>query len=565
MKSVEAKIVLPLSLLGLLFGTYMVMSYFFMDENISRVENMNDVSYETVMLTDDLKLSVVQVQQWLTDISATRAAEGFDDGFDEAAVHAQEVYNILEELEAINPDYADEVADVRAKFEPYYGTGLQMAQAYIEDGPDGGNTMMGEFDAVAEEINEAVDSLTEQALMDANASVTSLTKRSIQIQRFTMIATAIIVIVYIVTLTTFRKTVVWPIRLILAKLKLMAENSGDLTQKIDYTGKDEIGALAENFNKMQESFRSLIRQVIEISENTSTGMQQTKAHVDTGLTLVHEMNTRASNISGNMEENAASVEETAAVNVEINEGLKQMTEHANTEAKQSDEIRMRAEQLKNSALVSQKRAQELNEGTKQKLDQAIENAKSVEKVNALTDTIMDIANQTNLLALNASIEAARAGETGKGFAVVASEITNLASDSAKAVEEIRAVNENVLKVVQELVQTLSEIYTFISEEVVKDYEETVKTGERYSDDAKNFQAVTTEIANTSNDLLGSMNMMANTMNMMSEASGQSAEDTTEISNNITRLTEYFEEIADLSTELSRGTETLHNLVEQYTV
>ena len=565
MKSVESKIVLPLSLLGVLFGMFMVLSYFFMNENINRVENMNDVSYETVMLADELKLSVVQVQQWLTDISATRAAEGFDDGFDEAATHAQEVYDILDKLEGISPEYADEVADIRNKFEPYYETGKKMAQAYIDEGPEGGNSMMGEFDVVAQNINEVVDTLKEQALSDADASAKSLAKRCKQIQRFVILVTIIVVIVYLVTLITFKKTVVQPIRLILAKLKLMAENSGDLTQKIEYTGKDEIGALAENFNKMQESFRRLIRQVVEISENVSLGMQQTKGNVDTGLTLVHEMNTRASNISGKMEENASSVQETTAVSIEINEGLKQMTDNANVEAERSDEIRKRAKQLKDSALVSQKRAEEINENTRQKLDQAIENAKSVEKVNELTDTIMDIANQTNLLALNASIEAARAGEAGKGFAVVASEITNLASDSAKAVVEIRTVNESVLKIVEELVRTLKDIYTFISEEVVKDYEETVKTGEQYSDDAERFQAVTSEIAKTSNDILASMNMMADAMNVMSIASGESAEDTTEISNNVSKLMGYFDEISDLSEELSEGTNSLRNLVEQYTV
>lgn len=205
---------------------------------------------------------------------------------------------------------------------------------------------------------------------------------------------------------------------------------------------------------------------------------------------------------------------------------------------------------------------EINRATRTTTDELNDRIKEVE---VIIGTILNISDQTNLLALNASIEAARAGEAGKGFAIVASEITSLASDSAKAVVEIRAVNENVLKVVEELVQTLSEIYTFIREEVVKDYEETVKTGEQYSNDAEKFQTVTTGIANTSNDILASMNMMADTMNMMSKASGQSAEDTTEISNNVTRLMGYFDEIADLSAELSKGTETLRNLVDQYTV
>jgi methyl-accepting chemotaxis protein len=140
------------------------------------------------------------------------------------------------------------------------------------------------------------------------------------------------------------------------------------------------------------------------------------------------LSTSANALSTSANEQAASLEETAAAIEQITSNIKQNTQNV---SKMSE----LANDLNQSATNGQ--------GLAQKTNQAMEDIdEQVKSINDAITVIDQIAFQTNILSLNAAVEAATAGEAGKGFAVVAQEVRNLASRSAEAAKEIKAIVEN---------------------------------------------------------------------------------------------------------------------------
>jgi len=106
----------------------------------------------------DLKINVIQVQQWLTDVSATRAHEGFDDGFAEAKVYFDEGNKVLDHLIEDDIKYNEsalvkDLKEFKTNFKEYYAVGVKMAQTYVNDGPIEGNKMMLILDPFAEKLS----------------------------------------------------------------------------------------------------------------------------------------------------------------------------------------------------------------------------------------------------------------------------------------------------------------------------------------------------------------------------------------------------------------------------
>ncbi len=190
---------------------------------------------------------------------------------------------------------------------------------------------------------------------------------------------------------------------------------GDFSDPVAVKTKGELGILAGSLNRMQASFREVIRKL----NLSSAQLADAAAHLAD----------QARYTSSGASETAMAMNEITAGTDRINNNLNRVSSRAGIAAEHAGRgargIELIREQMREISAASAQAS-----GTVESLGEAIG------KVVQFIEIIKNISEQTNLLALNATIEAARAGNAGKGFAVVAEEIRGLAERSAYAAKEI---------------------------------------------------------------------------------------------------------------------------------
>ena len=252
-----------------------------------------------------------------------------------------------------------------------------------------------------------------------------------------------------------------------------------------------------------------------------------------------------------MEELSASMETISSTITDIKENVGVVDENIIdlSEASQglydyAAKMRNRAENLEQNAVENKQHTSDIINGIIEKLQSAMESSKSVDRVNDLTDEILSISDQTNLLSLNASIEAARAGEAGKGFAVVADEISQLASSSREAANNIQTINNMVIEAVNELIDSSDSIVKYINENILPDYEGFVNAGRQYNEDAQHVNDIVTQFNEMSVNLKQLMANITESVNGINTAVGESAKGATNVAVNTSDLVKDISEIAD---------------------
>ena len=221
-----------------------------------------------------------------------------------------------------------------------------------------------------------------------------------------------------------------------AKMKIAINNVAQVIQTMHEETQRLVQALHDgrvsergDVGKFQGAYAEVVQGVnvmIETVEDAMTQIAQTSGEV---ATASNQLTGVSQTMAGNAEETASQSNVVASAAEEINANMQTV---ASATEELSSSISEISGQVAHSTSVAQQAVQE-TENTNKTITELNEAAA---KIGDVIQLINDIASQTNLLALNATIEAARAGDAGKGFAVVASEVKNLATQTARATEDI---------------------------------------------------------------------------------------------------------------------------------
>ena len=352
------------------------------------------------------------------------------------------------------------------------------------------------------------------------------------------------------------------IKELLKKTEIIA--SGNLTENVKIRSKDEIGQLANGFNKMTVNLRKLIKDVASTVNSVNDSTKAIVKTTDEIGVVSNEVASTIQNIASGATNQAFEAGDSLNKTNELAEKIDIIMKHSENTIDITNKMQETADSGIQAIIWLKNRFKENTEATKNVglgIQDLTEKSKSI---GTIVDTINSISEQTNLLALNAAIEAARAGAHGKGFAVVADEVRKLAEQSSGSTNEIQRIIDEITTVIDRTQDSME-----VADKIVQEANVSLANTEESLNEINDVvDKVIDGIAST-NGLLKDVNdtkdQVLKSIENISTITEESASATQQISASIEEQTASIEEILSSMEELNTRVKTLHDSVQVFSV